>query len=197
MSSRRIGVIGGVAMLHVLVVYALINGMAAHIVQYVTKDVVIRFLPQTPEHPPVQQPPPLHLERPPIDNKVTIVEPVIHVQDDTASKIAGQEGQTTTVVPPPDANASGLTGTHTTPPYPDLARMLGQQGTVVLQIVVSAQGNVTSASVVQSSGYPDLDAAAAVWVQGHWRYNPAVQGGVPVPSQTRAAVRFDIRRASL
>jgi outer membrane biosynthesis protein TonB len=51
--------------------------------------------------------------------------------------------------------------------------------------------------VIQSSGYPDLDAAAAVWVQAHWRYNPAVQGGVPVPSQTRAAVKFDIRRASL
>jgi len=195
MSSRRIGIVGGVAMLHVLIVYALIGGMAARVLTFVPRNIDVRFFPQTPEHPvtPPAQPP---LAQPTVD-RPTIAPPDIRVQDDSSSTITLREGPPTTTAPPPDANATGLTGTHTTPPYPDLARLLGQQGTVVLQIAVSAQGNVASATVVQSSGYPDLDAAAAAWVQAHWRYNPALQGGVAVPSQTRAAVRFDIRRAGL
>lgn len=197
MSSRRIGIVGGVAMLHVLIIYALISGMAGTIMKYVPKDIIVTdILPHTPEHP-VPPPPQPHLDQPDIDKTPTIAQPDIKIQDDTPSKITLREGPPTTTAPPPDANATGLTSTHTTPPYPDLARLLGQQGTVVLQIVVSAQGTVASATVVQSSGYPDLDAAAAAWVQAHWRYNPALQGGVPVPSQTRAAVKFDIRRASL
>ncbi|HJW41968.1 MAG TPA: energy transducer TonB [Rhizomicrobium sp.] len=195
MSSRRIGIIGGVAMLHVLIVYALINGMAARIMQNVHKDIVMTFQPQTPEHP-TPPPPEPPLARPTADKTPTIVPPDIPTENDTGTPITVRVAPPTTTTPS-DANATGLTGTHTTPPYPDLARKLGQQGTVLLQIVVSAQGNVTSATVVQSSGYPDLDAAAAAWVQAHWRYNPAVQGGVPAPSQTRAAVKFDIRRASL
>jgi outer membrane biosynthesis protein TonB len=49
---------------------------------------------------------------------------------------------------------------------------------------------------LQSSGFPELDQAAVAWVVSHWKYKPAVQGGVTVTSQSQAAVRFDLKQAN-
>ncbi len=96
----------------------------------------------------------------------------------------------------PDTGASGISSTHSIPPYPALARVASHQGTVLLQIVVSADGSVASASVLQSSGFPELDQAAMAWVTAHWKYKPATQNGQAVPAQVQAAVKFDLRQAS-
>jgi protein TonB len=110
--------------------------------------------------------------------------------------------QITTVVPPPnpptpiaDSGASGVMNTHTTPPYPPLANKMSHQGTVLLQIVVTAQGDVASATVTNTSGFEELDQAAIAWVVAHWKYKPAIQNGLPIPSQTSAAVKFDLKMA--
>ena len=66
---------------------------------------------------------------------------------------------------------------------------------MTLQMVISAQGTVTSATVLQSSGFADLDQAAVAWVQQHWRYKPAMQNGTAVPSQAQAAVIFALKNA--
>ena len=95
----------------------------------------------------------------------------------------------------PDTYASGVSNTHTIPAYPPLARRLGEQGGVRLSLTISASGDVTGASVVQSSGYPDLDQTAVEWVMSHWRYKPATHGGVAVPSQTLANVVFNLQNA--
>ena len=97
--------------------------------------------------------------------------------------------------PAPDTSASGVMSTHTTPPYPELDRRMGNQGTVKLRLSISAQGAVTAADVIQSSGFPSLDQAAVSWVIGHWKYKPAVQAGAAVASSTVAAVVFNIKNA--
>jgi len=76
-----------------------------------------------------------------------------------------------------DQAAAGIASTHTTPPYPLLARRLGEEGSLRLQLTISPQGIVTEAQVVRSSGYDDLDRAARDWVKAHWRYRPALRGG--------------------
>ena len=87
----------------------------------------------------------------------------------------------------------GIMATHSTPPYPALAARLGEMGSVELRLVISPQGIVTDAVVVRSSGHDDLDQAARAWVMGHWRYRPAMRGGVAVPAVAEALVRFDLR----
>ena len=94
-----------------------------------------------------------------------------------------------------DSGAVGLTNTHTTPPYPSAASAASHQGTVVLLMTVSVQGDVVAATIVQSSGYSDLDQAAMSWVVAHWKYRPAVIAGTPAASQTEAAVKFDLKQA--
>jgi protein TonB len=75
------------------------------------------------------------------------------------------------------------------PAYPEMARRRGQQGRVVLQVNVSAEGMPVTVAVVETSGYASLDAAAMTAVQ-QWRFVPATRGGTPVPAVAEVPVRF-------
>jgi protein TonB len=87
-----------------------------------------------------------------------------------------------------------MANTHTIPPYPPMGIRLGHEGTVRLAIQLDEQGNVIAAQVIASSGYEELDAAAVAWVKSHWRYQPAMRDGQPVPATTRAAVTFRLNQ---
>lgn len=73
--------------------------------------------------------------------------------------------------------------------YPDTMRAGGIGGSVLIRVSVNAQGAVTEATVVRSSGTDDLDAAALDAV-GHWFYEPAYQGGHAVPAAAVARIDF-------
>ena len=75
------------------------------------------------------------------------------------------------------------------PVYPEIARRRGEQGRVVLQVNVSAQGLPVAVNVAESSGFPTLDSAALTAVQ-RWRFVPATRGGTPVPAVAEVPVRF-------
>jgi protein TonB len=63
--------------------------------------------------------------------------------------------------------------------YPEAARRLGAQGSVLLRIAVGADGVPISAEVVQGSGFPVLDRAARQAAL-RCRFDPALDGGRPV-----------------
>lgn len=62
------------------------------------------------------------------------------------------------------------------PPYPETARRRGQEGQVVLAVVVAADGTALQVSVADSSGYRLLDQSAARTVQ-RWRFTPETGRG--------------------
>ena len=192
-SPRRAMAIGGVGLLHVAAIYALITGMTGGIIKVMPGDIAVRFLdPSTPPKPaPVPQPPPM--THPTVDTTPAVQPPVFNIVDPTASTIRVTSASSHTP-PVPDSGTMGVSNTHTTPPYPVEARALSHQGTVLLQMTVSPQGDVVAANVVQSSGFAELDAAAVSWVMAHWKYRPAIQGGAAVTSQTQAAVKFDLKQ---
>lgn len=75
------------------------------------------------------------------------------------------------------------------PDYPKNARLRGEQGNVVLEFRVDATGAVESVSVVTSSGFPELDAAALRAVR-QARFRPAESDGRPVASTARLTLSF-------
>ena len=97
----------------------------------------------------------------------------------------------------PATRANGINSTHTTPPYPPNAKKNGQEGAVLLHIMISAQGDVTNATVSRSSGVPELDQTAVAWVVTHWKYKPATDNGVAVASASDARVVFSLKSANL
>lgn len=66
------------------------------------------------------------------------------------------------------------------PPYPPMAKAIGAQGSVVVQILVDEQGKVISAQSV--SGHPTL-VAAAKQAAFQARFTPTVLNGQPVKIQ--------------
>jgi len=99
------------------------------------------------------------------------------------------------LLPAPPVPAAAIAGTHTLPPYPPMARRLGREGGVVLDILIGTDGRVSSASIAASSGLVELDEAARAWVLSHWRYRPATQNGRPIAERTRVKVVFNLSQA--
>jgi protein TonB len=86
--------------------------------------------------------------------------------------------------------ASPAYGVNPEPPYPLAARRMGLQGTVLLRVVVGADGSPVSVAVLQSSGHAMLDASAADTVRARWRFVPARRNGVPVEDTVQVPIRF-------
>jgi TonB family protein len=76
------------------------------------------------------------------------------------------------------------------PVYPEAARKIHAEGTVVVDAVISATGVVEEVRVVKSA-HPLLD-AAAVDAVGRWRYSPATLNGQPVRVLLSVTVRFSL-----
>jgi protein TonB len=176
-----------VGLVHMAAIWALVVGLHVKLLPQQEPPIIATVIKTKP---PVSLPPlTQHWINP---TETTIAPPPIDYSD-------GQTRQTITQFYNPQANvpgdraAAGVPGTHTIPPYPPLALRLGEQGRVRLHLTISADGVVTEASIVRSSGYGDLDQAAQAWVTAHWRYQSAIRGGAAVPSSADAEVVFDLK----
>jgi TonB family protein len=69
----------------------------------------------------------------------------------------------------PDRASGGI---FPKPAYPGSAVRNRHQGTVNIELVVDEAGNVTSAKVLQSSGFSELDEAALKTVRERWKWPP-------------------------
>jgi protein TonB len=70
------------------------------------------------------------------------------------------------------------------------ARRLRLEGTVVLRVVVAADGRPTSVSVLQSSGHEVLDTSALETVRTRWRFVPARRNGIAIEDSVQVPIRF-------
>jgi protein TonB len=190
-TPRRAISLGTVGLLHVVAVYALITGMTPQIVKLIPPDFQVRFVDVVVPPKPTPIPTLPVLTQPtdatPLDPKI----PTYTIADPDNTSVREPTGSHTG--PSPDSGAVGVSSTHSTPPYPDQARLLAHQGIVLLRLTISPNGDVVAADIARTSGFAELDAQAASWVLAHWKYKPAIVSGVAVTSQTQAAVKFDLK----
>lgn len=78
------------------------------------------------------------------------------------------------------------------PEYPTGARQRGEQGDVVVEMLVNEHGAVDHVAVVSSCGFPELDEAAAKAVKKA-RFTPAKSGRKTVASTARLTLTFKLR----
>jgi protein TonB len=67
---------------------------------------------------------------------------------------------------------STSTGNFPPPQYPGMAQRNRYQGTVTLEIIVDAGGNIVEVKVQKSSGFNMLDDAAVKVVKERWKFPP-------------------------
>lgn len=79
------------------------------------------------------------------------------------------------------------------PPYPNAAKAAGIEGAVLLEAVISKEGEPMSLRVMNTQIDPDL-ARAAVESVSQWRYQPTLLNGDPVEVITQITCNFTLAR---
>jgi len=79
------------------------------------------------------------------------------------------------------------------PLYPPAAITAKLEGVVKLRVKISVDGVVTEARVDETSGHESLDASALQAVR-EWRFTPARVRGVPLATEVRVPIRFQLQR---
>jgi len=82
---------------------------------------------------------------------------------------------------------------NTPPAYPGLARKRGQEGTVILQVLVNREGRVDDLEIETSSGFGQLDRAALSAVR-KWSFEPGRQGEERIAMWVRVPVTFKLKK---
>jgi protein TonB len=205
--TARIAALAAAGAIELALVGALVSGLALRVVKDLPHELAMVDLTPTPEPPPQTVPdvkPQMVKPQAP-----TVAMPVIKIQrpaPHAVTAVATPTPVAVSVSPTPVADPApvaaipstalvSVMATHTTPPYPELARRMGEQGQVQLHIVVGSDGAVTGVSVSKSSGSERLDEAAKSWVLANWRYKAATVNGSAVASETEALVVFDLKTA--
>lgn len=94
---------------------------------------------------------------------------------------------TPTAVMLPSSDADYLN--NPPPAYPRMSRRMGEQGTVLVRVFITADGLADKAEVRSSSGYTRLDEAALNTVQ-RWRFVPGKRAGQPEAMWFNIPIRF-------
>jgi TonB family protein len=198
--SRRSVALGGIAGLHVLVVYMFASGLAVKMIPAAVQsiDATVMVAPrEKPTAPPPPQPtmrrvpldeqpvPPLIVEQGPIRDGFTVnLERPVPVQPQHVEPPA----------PPPVRVLGQNRFPNSEDYYPAGVRRLGIEGYATVRACVDENGRLVegSPSVERSSGNARLD-AGALNVARAGRYARSVQGTTPVPNCFRFNVDFQMR----
>lgn len=87
----------------------------------------------------------------------------------------------------PSSNADYLN--NPAPAYPALSRRLGEQGRVVIQVLIDKDGKPQQGSIAHSSGYARLD-QAALRAAMDWRYVPGRRDGKAQDMWFKVPIQF-------
>jgi protein TonB len=125
-------------------------------------------------------------EKPPVQFPIQSASTQSQVPEALQGHSASQD-QASRSFMPPQFDAAYLENPK--PKYPATARKLGFQGTVVLRVLISVEGNPAEIRVEKSSGHQVLDEAALTAVK-QWRFDPAHEGEAPVAAWVDVPIRF-------
>ncbi len=207
MSGNRITALIVVAIIHVVLVYALVTGLAyegaAKLIKKVTaidiKEEVKKDEPPPPPKKITAPPPPV---APPVRINVSVAPPQITTvltPPPPAPIILAPAPSAPAAPPPPRIQPKGPTpkgnpgSWANSNDYPSRALREEQEGITRFRVSVGSDGRVASCDVTGSSGSSELDAATCSLITRRGRFNPATDGeGQPISSSWSSSVRWQI-----
>ena len=92
----------------------------------------------------------------------------------------------------PQVQVGGYGPTNKAPSYPHIARRMGLQGKVVLNVEVLANGSCGQINIAQSSGHTALDNNALSAVKT-WHFIPATQAGKAINKWHQVPIIFSLK----
>ncbi len=216
--KRTAILIGGVVVLHIAGLWALHTGLLKRATEWVIPVAVVSEVPPPPPSPPIKPPPPppaspvrpslaptplaLAPEPVPQPTQTPVSPPTVaatapvNVPVLATAPVAPVPSVVAVPAPSPPAKVDMPTTVadyqaKSPPVYPAMSKRMGEQGRVVLRVLIGADGVPQQAEVQQSSGHGRLDRAAAEAVM-RWRYVPGKRGGVPETMWFQVPIEFKL-----
>ena len=210
MSGSKIASIVIVAIIHAILGYAFVTGLAYNVVKKVQEDLNVFDVedePPPPEEEPPPPPPDQPIEPPPVVAPPPIVQtntlppPVIQTQA-TPPPVFRPEPVATPPPPPPPPpparpaqSASLRSGGPTNDDYPSSSQRNEEEGVVQVRMTINTDGRVESCTVTKSSGFPALDSETCKIFQRRSRWKVATDtAGNKVADTRTQSVRWQIQR---
>lgn len=209
--SSRIVAIVIVALVHAVLGYALITGLAYNVVKKVAEDLNTFDVKEEPP-PPEEEPPPPPPEQPTEPPPVVAPPPI--VQNPNPPPVVVRTVQTPPPVfiptptappapppappaPPTVSKAAGAKGNPaqwiTQDDYPPGALRREESGTTAVSWEINSQGRVQNCKVTSSSGSPELDNTVCRLLERRGRYSPAMDAsGNPIVSRASRRVVWQL-----
>jgi protein TonB len=197
------GVLVGIILFHLLLLYGLVSGLARKVVEVVAAPLVTDIIeeikpedkpppppPPQMERPPVQVPPPDVVIDIPMETNTTAISNVTDKPVPVAAPVVTQtvERTPTVVRMKVDLRRSPSTDEF----YPASARRAEIEGLVTVQVCSGPDGRVSGEpSVAKTSGNAALDEAAVKWAR-RARFTPGTEDGKPVTMCLPLPVRFKL-----
>ncbi len=202
-NSRRLTVLVGIIVFHLLLLYGLVSGLARKVVEVVAAPLVTDIIEEVkPEDKPPPPPPP-QMERPPVQ----VPPPDIAIDIPMETNTTAISNVTDRPAPPPppvtaptverkpvrvapklDLRRSPSTDEF----YPASARRAEIEGVTTVRMCVGSDGKMSQdPSVTNSSGNASLDEAALKWARRS-RWSPGTDDGTPVEVCPQFNVRFKL-----
>ncbi|TPE61004.1 energy transducer TonB [Sandaracinobacter neustonicus] len=205
--KQRVNAALGVGALHFMLGAGLLIGLAVKVAPDRAPDpIVVRLDPVKPQ----PKPEPLPMPQPRLsDIRVQADEPVIEYREPQDTPLVagavvppvtgeGQpgsgNGQTAKpeVLPAQPVRRAALArpGTVALRPedYPDASRRAGEEGRVTIRVGIGTDGSVSNCTVIASSGHERLDRKTCQVAERRWRFSPATEDGVAVPSSAERSI---------
>ena len=202
-SQRRLIGLVVAALLHVLLIYGLVSGLATSIVERFKGPVQAEIIEEVKPEDETPPPPPPDLPPPP---PVTLPPPIVTVEtvattNTTQITVTPPRPRAPPPPPPPVREAvcerpKERPGRKAPPPYPSTSKRLGEAGSVDVSFSVAADGSVNEGGVAvsKSSGLPRLDEAAIRFIRRH-RFVPGNCDGAPREMKHEYRVTFRLEDA--
>ena len=221
MNSRTLAIVSSVVLFHIAALWAMHTGLLQRVVEVVVPVMAISQAeppppppkppePVKPPEPPKPTPPP-KTPQPVLTPPPTPQPPAPATPEPPAVLAAPTASVTAPVVPaaapappppapppPPAAPAkvelpsSKADYLHNPPPdYPRMSKRLGEQGKVVLKVLIGTDGAPQKVELVTSSGFERLD-KSALDAAMRWRYVPGKRGGVAEAMWYQVPIQFTL-----
>lgn len=190
MSRGRLWAIISVAVLHALLAYAFVSGLAYKFIKEATEDLTVVEVKEEPPPPP-EEPPPPPPEQPTSPPVTAIESPIVRPsppqvatppQFTPAPPVVRPAPPAIAPAPPPPPPApvsrpqrarANLNSYFSTDDYPAAALRGNDQGTTGFSLTIGPNGRVTACNVTASSGSSALDQATCRILRSRARYTPA------------------------
>ena len=211
MSSRRLSIVALVLLFHLGLLYALQAGLMQRVVEIIVPAEVIdasmsRDTPAPPNPPapplpkvmpkvaPSPQPQPQPLVTPQVNPApVVAADPTpapAPVMAAAALPTPAPAGPVVAQAPRIELPTTDAAYLHNPKPaYPSLSKRLGEQGKVVVRVLIGIDGTAQQAEIRTGSGFDRLDQAALAAARS-WRYVPGKRNGVPEAMWTNVPINF-------